>query len=328
MKILFWNVHRREITVAQKRLDRDKEKHEQRRQRFEGTPQFVKSQQWLDERQNQLDLQHRQIADMIVPLIREKEIDIALFAECPGNAVKLISQRISGFSYVNCPGCDKIEILCKQSLQPQARRGAYRCAIISVGGANPMIIGGIHLSAMDSGREKRLDEIPQIVEDIKEEEKLLSGIPSLIIGDFNANPFDLELVGHRYFNAVLYKDLINTQEVIRWNRKNRMRFYNPLLHFISEDSKMYGSYYYEKDNRPLYWNCLDQVIVRQPLVDSIKNVEYLKSIDTDSLLNEAGQPDEKYSDHLPLLVELEFGGNFSGNFGENFGGELGGNENG
>ena len=57
-----------------------------------------------------------------------------------------------------------------------------------------------------------------------------------------------------------------------------------------------------------YWNCLDQVLVRKGLANRVNHVEYLKTINTKKLLKNT-VPDEKISDHLPLLVNLQEVGN-------------------
>lgn len=71
---------------------------------------------------------------------------------------------------------------------------------------------------------------------------------------------------------------------------------------------MYGSFYYDQDYNTSYWHCLDQVLVRKDLVDSVRHLEYIKRIDTNNLLKNS-IPNSKISDHLPLLVKLEEVGN-------------------
>ena len=51
------------------------------------------------------------------------------------------------------------------------------------------------------------------------------------------------------FNTVLFKTIVNKSELTNPNTIKRKRFYNPILHYISENTEMYGSFYYEKD----YW---------------------------------------------------------------------------
>ena len=212
------------------------------------------------------------------------------------------------FKELVLPGSDKIRIFYKANLKLESRRGDHNCAIASFYSSalgSPIILVGLHLAAMNKGYERRLHQIATIESFIEEQEKFLKTENTIVIGDFNASPFDLELVGHNCFNAVLYKDLIKKQDAIKWEGRKIKRFYNPMLHYVSETTEMYGSCYYHEENRPLYWNCLDQVLVRKSLVDKIVNVMYIKSVGNKNLLTSKGLVNKNYSDHLPLLFEID-----------------------
>ena len=113
-----------------------------------------------------------------------------------------------------------------------------------------------------------------------------------------------ELLSKYAFNAVLFKTIIDKSELTNPKTFKRKRFYNPILHYISEDTEMYGSFYHEKESKTPYWHCLDQVLVRKSLANTVNHVEYVKKIGTKDLLINA-IPNEKISDHLPLLVNLQ-----------------------
>ena len=136
---------------------------------------------------------------------------------------------------------------------------------------------------------------------IEETEKLFECSNTIVIGDFNANFYDEELLSKYAFNAVLFKTIINKKELTDIQGLKKRKFYNPILHYLSEDTGMYGSFYYEKNYITPYWHCLDQVLVRKGLIDSIYHMEYLKKIGKKDLL-EKEIPNKKISDHLPLLV--------------------------
>ena len=104
--------------------------------------------------------------------------------------------------------------------------------------------------------------------------------------------------------TVLFKTIIDKSELTNPKTFKRKRFYNPILHYISEDTEMYGSFYHEKESKTPYWHCLDQVLVRKSLANTVNHVEYVKKIGTKDLLINA-IPNEKISDHLPLLVNLQ-----------------------
>ena len=109
-------------------------------------------------------------------------------------------------------------------------------------------------------------------------------------------------------NLSLFKKIIIKNEIRNPKTLKKKRFYNPILQYISEDTEMYGSFYYEKGHMTPYWHCLDQVLVRKGLVNNVSYMEYLKNINKKDLLQNE-KPNEEISDHLPLLVNLQEVGN-------------------
>lgn len=88
-------------------------------------------------------------------------------------------------------------------------------------------------------------------------------------------------------------------------------FYNPMWsHFGDADRKTAGSYYYAHSGHVAYfWNLFDQVLIRPDLARRFDpfSLEILTSFCGQALVREDGQPDrERYSDHLPIVFELEF----------------------
>ena len=166
------------------------------------------------------------------------------------------------------------------------------------------LLAAIHLEDRRNYKPaERIDTIKGLVADIEQTEDLFKCNNTIVIGDFNANPYDEELLSKFAFNAVLFKPIINKSELTNPNSLKRKRFYNPILHYISEDTQMYGSFYYENDYATSYWHCLDQVLVRKSLVNCVNHVQYLKRINTKNLL-ENTIPNVRISDHLPLLFSL------------------------
>ena len=80
------------------------------------------------------------------------------------------------------------------------------------------------------------------------------------------------------FNAVLYKEVIRKKKEITYQRKKYRLLYNPILNYISEDNRQYGSFYYTGGSKSLYWYCYDQVLMTRELMDDFKEMEYCQSI--------------------------------------------------
>ena len=254
------------------------------------------------------NLKRNSIEKYIIDIIIENNIDVCIFAEYSGikfDNVLLELKNNYGLFDGN-GGCDKITMIARKCYTVDVRREQNRYTIYSVFSDNEnYIIAGIHLQDNShSDSETRKNTIRDIVADIKEQELSLKNDNTVIIGDFNASPFDDELVQKDSFNAVLFKDLIMKTEFVTFNSKKYRRFYNPMLNYISEDDSLYGSFYYSSGIKTLYWYFYDQVIVRKALANRIHNISIIKAIKNKRLVNEI-MPNKEISDHLPLIVELE-----------------------
>lgn len=254
------------------------------------------------------NLYNKNNSKYIADILEENNIDIAIFSEY--NSVdfsKLKAEIENVYSiHMGMGGCEKVFMIAKNDFsivisREHTRYTLYICEYLN----QKYIIAGIHLpSNPTSNADSRKIIIRDIVKDIVELENKSKIDNTIVIGDFNASPFDDELVEKDAFNAVMYKDIINAHEFVTYAGKKFKRFYNPILNYISEENKTYGSYYYTSTINSLYWFCYDQVIVRKPLVDLVKNVSYCKQIKEKSLMSQV-KPNQNISDHLPLLVELK-----------------------
>lgn len=242
-------------------------------------------------------------------ILRERNVDIALFAEYQGTSFATVASKLPDYmQYDGYGGCQKITLFCKRSLAAKVRREQNRYTLYCCTCEHVLYnIIGIHLPASPSSNPSdRKNVIRDIIHDIEEQEKEEKHKNTIVIGDFNCNPFDEEIIQKDSFNAVLFKELIKKQEVVTYNEKKWRRFYNPILTFLSEDTKTYGSLYYSSGIAPLYWNSFDQVLVRKVLIDSISSLEYIKQIDGKTLIRDV-KPNDSISDHLPLIVEITKG---------------------
>lgn len=258
------------------------------------------------------NLKRNAIEDYIIDCIVEYDIDIAIFSEYEGiDFIKIEKHLGNLYQHVVSVQRDrKVSMIAKTTFSIDIVQQQNRYNIYDVKTAlNNYLVVAVHLEDRRNYKiADRIDTIKNLVVDIEKTEALLKCNNSIVIGDFNANPYDEELLSKYAFNAVLFKSVINRNEMTSLKGEKKKRFYNPILHYISEDTSMYGSFYYGKDSMTPYWNCLDQVLVRKDLVDSVINVEYIKKIGEKDLLKNT-IPNVQISDHLPLLVEIQEVGN-------------------
>lgn len=255
------------------------------------------------------NLKRNAIEDYVVDCIAENNVDIAIFSEFSGIDFDKIEVGLGRmYTRILGTGADaKVTVLSKTTISVSCMQQEKRYNIYRIKTAlKDYFLVGIHLEDRRNYEvDDRIDTIKRLISDIEKTEGLFMCNNTIIIGDFNANPYDKELLSCYAFNAVLFKKIIDKNEFSNWKGDKIRRFYNPIIHYLSENTEMYGSFYYDKKNDTSYWLCLDQVLVRKKLVDNITNVQYLKKAGDRDLLKKTRVPNEKISDHLPLLVNIQ-----------------------
>ena len=246
------------------------------------------------------------LENYIANCIAENDIDIAVFSEFSGiNFVNLEKNLGKLYNQISIQKDGKVTLIAKttfsvESVQEQERYNIYKVETA----VKDYLLVTVHLEdGRNYKQDDRIETIKGLISTIEKTEELLKCNNTIVIGDFNANFYDKELLSKYAFNSVLFKSIIDKSELTNPRSLKKRRFYNPILHYISEDTNMYGSYYYDQDFMTPYWYCLDQVLVRKGLVNNIVHIEYLKKIETEDLLKK-GIPNKGISDHLPLLVNL------------------------
>ena len=247
------------------------------------------------------------IESYLCQCIIENKVDIALVSEYDGIDFDLLMNKL-GNDYIHVEGfggCDKITMIASTEFKTTVCREQDRYVLYRVSRQSSLyLIAGIHLQdRQNSDTLARINKIGRIVNDIGNLENSSKCKNTIIIGDFNANPYDEELLAVMAFHAVLFKDVILKSETRTLDGVSYRRFYNPILQFISEDTKQYGSYYYSGGSSTPIWHCLDQVLVSKALVNQINNLKYLKSIKGKRLISQI-RPKREISDHLPLVVNI------------------------
>jgi hypothetical protein len=133
---------------------------------------------------------------------------------------------------------------------------------------------------------------------------------TIVVGDFNMNPFSRPMISASGFNAVSSKYIAqNIKRKVK--SKDYMYFYNPMWNLFGDLYKKHAGTYYYNISKPInyQWHIFDQVIIRPELIDNFI-MDHLKILDSDgsvSLVDQQGKPDTNItSDHLPIVFSLKF----------------------
>jgi hypothetical protein len=168
---------------------------------------------------------------------------------------------------------------------------------------------------MDSKLMKTTDDQSNIsrnvIEEINKIENDRNNSNTIIIGDFNMNPFENGMVFPDTFNAVSSKTIASkNKRVVNDTNKKYKYFYNPMWSYMGDLSKHSPGTYYLRENshrNHFVWNMYDQVLIRPELMNRIdeNSVEIINETEVGIKLSPRMQYETiTPSDHLPLFIKF------------------------
>jgi len=133
---------------------------------------------------------------------------------------------------------------------------------------------------------------------------------TLLIGDFNMNPFEPGMIQATGFHGVLNKSVAKKKKR-RIDGKDYPFFYNPMWSFFGDEGKgKVNGTFYQSMAKPInyFWNIFDQVLIRPGLIDYFEEEDLqiiTKFGDDVNLLKKSGLINTKISDHLPISCTIK-----------------------
>ena len=250
------------------------------------------------------------INSILCDLIVENGTSVVILAEYTADINGLIELlKFCGvhMKQFTTTGCERIKILGKVELQiePQLQNDHVSIQIID----GSLILCCVHLTSQiySGSHDRREIEMERIVDDIMNLEQELNTRNTVIVGDFNINPYDNSCINARYFHGIpVYEEAVKGSRIVAG--EEFYMFYNPMWNFLGDFQEPYGTYYHSSgDTVSTYWNIYDQVIIRPILRkrfidDSLKIITGLSTV---SLLDDRKHPNRKISDHLPITFEIK-----------------------
>ncbi len=254
------------------------------------------------------NLNKHDLSDLIVSFIVTENVDVAIFAEASEMNFASIQMKLDGkyrlLGFNEFPG--KVRFLVKSNIKAFEFMDAQRYSIGTFSlGSSLINIVGVHLPDRSSDPNGSGREIAarEIMEELNERELRFDHTSNVIIGDFNASPFDHEMIKATSFNATLYSEVACRLKTKTYSFHQFPFMYNPTIEFISEANNNCGSFYRSNGAETYYWHCYDQAIVSPDLSKKILRYRYLRSIGNTSLIAK-NSPNKALSDHLPLFIAI------------------------
>jgi len=258
--------------------------------------------------------QKKPLASEITELIAEEDCDIAAFCETDEKTVvdaigALEIQHNRTYLFQTTPGCDRIKVILKKEINgiTLLNQHKYFSLMKLTKPGKELIIGFVHLP---SKMHHSLDEIRRASEllncQIQEEEAAHGINDSLIMGDFNVDPFEMPMISFTGMSATNSIDCMNKDVITRAEESKRL-FYNPMWSLYSSHSERPGSHKFRRFGEDVInWHFLDQVIIRPSLINKFdfKALKLIFNTTSFMFTNRNGRP--VASDHLPISCEVEF----------------------
>jgi hypothetical protein len=264
------------------------------------------------------NLARKALVEPLSQLSREISADVVLLAECPDdpNFDELLLSSLSHamqrrFYRI---GMNPGRVRFYSSIDPKFWTDEFDGPLAHVSGRSisfregDVMLVGVHLPSKAYWKDgDQAFNCGEVGRDIRSAEKRLGHERTLVMGDFNMDPFEPGMIAASGFHSVMTRQL--TERTVQGSRYPV--FYNPMWGRLGDQTAgPPGTFFFSKaSGKPVayFWHTFDQMLLRPTLFPQFED-EFgaLDGVGDMSLLSDSGQPDTlSFSDHLPVYVRLQ-----------------------
>jgi hypothetical protein len=252
-------------------------------------------------------------AERIKNIIRYHKIDLLILAECEeatSTVLKSINENETRFKFIG-ETSKKIKCFFNSGKGNMAKVNHIYNEMLPLrytNNKNVVNIFCVHLPSIPNGNKSANVYSEKIAKEVRRIEKETNVFSSIVIGDFNMNPFDIGMVAHHTFNSLMCRDTVLKLANRKLNDNTNSYYYNPMWSFLGDLSPCKpGTYFYSKksyDNNYL-WNMLDQVLINSTFLSNFTlNSVGIIQHDGISDLNIMSNKPYSDSDHYPIFLSI------------------------
>lgn len=257
---------------------------------------------------------NRRIEDAIVRLVADKACDIVVLAEynieTDGLCNKL-SLKNRDFEESIVIQESRIKVISDKILKKELiRDNKYYTIQNFTKNRFDFLLAGVHFPSKLHANSNDMKLVGRDFSgDIIDSEHEVEHKKVIIVGDFNANPFEELITDAGYIHAIHDATIVEDKKSRIVYARERQMFYNPMWNFLGDFHEPKGTYYSDAGKaEKFYWNIFDQVILSADVIKAFSK-ESLAIITKDtniSFVKENDQPDsDAYSDHLPIYFTIK-----------------------
>jgi endonuclease/exonuclease/phosphatase family metal-dependent hydrolase len=254
---------------------------------------------------------------VVADLVGEQKSDVVMLAECeikPAALLRTLNRDARGRAFTSrwARRSSSSRRFSRQFLLPTFDSDRVSIRRLALPGRSELILAAVHLpSKLHLSPESQNFECVKLAEKIIAVEDAAGHRRTVLVGDFNMNPFESGMVAAKGLHSVMSRRLMTTREGRTVQGDDYRFFYNPMWsHMGDARSDTAGTYFRnDADHVNYLWNMFDQVLLRPQLARRFDpgQVQIVKTVGSRSLVREDGRPDSaSSSDHLPLVFELDF----------------------
>lgn len=263
------------------------------------------------------NLNKKRLERLVADLAEHHEVDVLILTECEVPTHVMLEALNLGDSPMFHEGtsseCTEIVIYTRfpsEFLQKRFDSARLTIRQLTLPGKDEILLAAVHHpSKLHWNDASQTAECYELSSNIRRTEEEAGHRRTVLVGDFNMNPFEDGIVAANGLNAVM-----DRRVAARATRTVQAReypfFYNPMWgHFGDAIDSPSGTFYYGSSEQVAYfWNMFDQVLIRPELLSIFRNegLKILSDSSDGSFLTLNGLPDNSVaSDHLPIRFRLD-----------------------
>ena len=210
-----------------------------------------------------------------------------------------------------CPEAD-IRVLAKCNIQISVHKEEKRFTSYKIFDKEEIyLFNVVHLSSAmyleEAARDQRAINVSQVLRKIEEGIFADTEYKSIVVGDFNLQPYSLGIISVHGFNATMSM----TKAKKRFRKvedESKLFYFNPTWKLMGDNKIVQGTYYNSSDQqeKSIYWYSFAQLLIRPCFIERF-NWDYFGIIEkTESYYFVSNEKIDKsnYSDHLPIKFEI------------------------
>jgi hypothetical protein len=263
----------------------------------------------------------KDLTEQIVRLCCDYDVDVLILAENGAEDSKIVQNLNSGVErkyFALAPQFDRITFIHRYPercfkpclIRPVTSSWPIPNVILKSPIGLDVLLIALHLpSKLYKNEYDQRHYACEIMSEIRFFESKIGHLRTVVVGDFNMNPFEAGLTAFDAFHSVMDRKIaLKGQRSIRNN--DSAFFYNPMWRLMGNSvDNPPGTYYYKSSGVvELFWHTFDQVLIRPSLVERFaeEKLTIVRKSGDDSLENKNGKPDKtRFSDHFPLFFEID-----------------------